>query len=518
MHTLKTARPGNNSQMLRKIFFSVTAFCLMAGTINTKAQVNKAVFEQNRKFQIEGKINGYQPGSDNGLITFRTYTINGRNKDTGISIDKSGNFICELYQPFEGDILLIYNDEIIDMYASPSEKVQITIDEFNWKSEMNKNKAITFLGKSATISKEIIEFEYELKKQKFRNNPDLGNKEQGDEGYAKVSIARMKEELDFLNNYIIKKQIKNKIIIQWLKNKIIYSKGVFISFYFFVGKINKTITYTQLMNYLAAIPINNPEALHNSDYFSFLNSVRGDLEIITNINPLYEDSIRHNGNSKLLIILEKIDAYARGIAKELMYYFVYKDKSTVKNNDCESNISRFNTTITEPYLKGLFNVAKTNVAEIFVPFNIIERIKSHPAGDSLSNRITTLLKKYKDSYIFMDFWGSWCAPCMNEMPYYSKLIERFKGKPIVFLFLAVDTKEEKIKEVKARYQIKGEFISLNNNETGIFNNVLQFSSYPSHFMLDPPAFLMKNKFDNISSGGQLNELTVQQIENAMSKK
>ena len=132
---------------------------LLPFVIVAKAQVTKLpVFEQTSKFKIEGKIKGYQPDGNNGFISFRTYAITGRNKDTAISINKNGNFSCELYQPFEGDIALMYNDEYIDMYASPSEKIFIEIDEGKWKTEENKTKAITLLGKSASISKGIIDF------------------------------------------------------------------------------------------------------------------------------------------------------------------------------------------------------------------------------------------------------------------------------------------------------------------------------------------------------------------------
>jgi thiol-disulfide isomerase/thioredoxin len=212
--------------------------------------------------------------------------------------------------------------------------------------------------------------------------------------------------------------------------------------------------------------------------------------------------------------LEKIDVYSTGITKELMYYSIHKVKDVISDNEYAFNISRFDSIITEPYLKQLFMSAKSNEAGVFTPFNLVERIKKHSSGDSLSNRLATLLERHKDAYIFMDFWGSWCGTCMIEMPLYPNLIGQFKGQPIVFLFLAVETKEEKIQEVKTKYKINGEFISLNGNEAKILNNVLQFSSYPSHFMLDPTGNIVNNKIGQLSFGGDIAE----QIRNTMSKK
>ncbi len=53
------------------------------------------------------------------------------------------------------------------------------------------------------------------------------------------------------------------------------------------------------------------------------------------------------------------------------------------------------------------------------------------------------LSDFKGKVIYIDFWATWCGPCKKELPHYTKLIEKFKGKNVVFLSISTD--EDKAK-------------------------------------------------------------------------
>jgi thiol-disulfide isomerase/thioredoxin len=39
------------------------------------------------------------------------------------------------------------------------------------------------------------------------------------------------------------------------------------------------------------------------------------------------------------------------------------------------------------------------------------------------------LSKTRGQYILLDFWGSWCGPCVEEVPKLKSLYQKFHGKP-----------------------------------------------------------------------------------------
>lgn len=41
---------------------------------------------------------------------------------------------------------------------------------------------------------------------------------------------------------------------------------------------------------------------------------------------------------------------------------------------------------------------------------------------------TVSLSQLKGNYVLLDFWGSWCGPCLTEAPHIKALYDKFHGK------------------------------------------------------------------------------------------
>lgn len=52
------------------------------------------------------------------------------------------------------------------------------------------------------------------------------------------------------------------------------------------------------------------------------------------------------------------------------------------------------------------------------------------------------LSGFRGKVVFLNFWGSWCPPCVAEMPGIQKLYEA-KGKDVAFVLITMKDKPEK---------------------------------------------------------------------------
>jgi len=58
--------------------------------------------------------------------------------------------------------------------------------------------------------------------------------------------------------------------------------------------------------------------------------------------------------------------------------------------------------------------------------------------DQLNERI----KNGKDSTYVVNFWATWCAPCIKELPHFEKLNAEYKTEKLAVLLVSVDFKSK----------------------------------------------------------------------------
>ena len=87
--------------------------------------------------------------------------------------------------------------------------------------------------------------------------------------------------------------------------------------------------------------------------------------------------------------------------------------------------------------------------------------------DKLEQRIN----KGKDTTYVVNFWATWCGPCVEELPYFEKLNKEYQNKPIKVILMSMDFKSKLEREVipfVKKHQLSSEIYVLDEADQQAF--------------------------------------------------
>ena len=95
------------------------------------------------------------------------------------------------------------------------------------------------------------------------------------------------------------------------------------------------------------------------------------------------------------------------------------------------------------------------------------------------------LDEFRGSYILLDFWATWCPPCLREIPSLVALQEKFRDKNLKVVYVSLDFPES-----GAQLRKKMEAIKLPPIDTFYANDPHMWQdwrveSVPVSMLLDP---------------------------------
>lgn len=92
------------------------------------------------------------------------------------------------------------------------------------------------------------------------------------------------------------------------------------------------------------------------------------------------------------------------------------------------------------------------------------------------------LQQYEGKTVFINFWATWCKPCIKEMPSIQKAKEILKNEEIVFLF-ATNDDAEAVASFKEENPFDFNYVQVKNLED------LNVQALPTTFIFSPDGAL-----------------------------
>ena len=73
------------------------------------------------------------------------------------------------------------------------------------------------------------------------------------------------------------------------------------------------------------------------------------------------------------------------------------------------------------------------------------------------------LTEYKGKTVFINFWATWCKPCIQEMPTIVTMMEKFKSEDVIFLF-ASNEDQDQIEKFQNKHSYNFHYVQVENLE------------------------------------------------------
>ena len=110
--------------------------------------------------------------------------------------------------------------------------------------------------------------------------------------------------------------------------------------------------------------------------------------------------------------------------------------------------------------------------------------KAHPiAASEFTTGKPLVLSDFRGKYVLIDFWGTWCAPCVGEMKHLKEVYAQTKRDDFEIIGVVCNDTPERLRPFLDKQAITWPQVMATS--TNKLTETFQVNSYPTTFLIDP---------------------------------
>lgn len=446
------------------------------------------LFSKAKDVFITGKVLNFDKHRDHKVINF--YFINDLlYYDSGslvAEIDENGGFMLQFTTTYEQEICLSYGGTA-SLLCSPGENLYVEIDAdiYNDVQNLYPNGRYfinNVLGPSSDANLLMFNFLEHLPSAPYSGDSAKNAiKTMTPNEYVDYTNRMSKDYFRYLKQFLEGKR-KNDQFIAWANDWCKYNEwNRLFDFRSDKRKETNIVWPKTYFSFIDNYDLNKSKMI-SRNHSEWLNNML-DYSMRTPSDSSVK-AMSLDVTSGYRVVCNTICLNTKGVLQEVMLAKLYIALTRAQMLKLAESIFD-STLIKEPYIK-------LTVKDEFLKMRNFLTYRDIPIGtkiDSLDKRITkgildSIIAPFKNKVIYVDFWATWCAPCLEGMNY-SKLIQQhFLGKDVVFLYLGNRCSEDSWRATIATRSITGEHRLLTDDQFAILAAKYGISGIPQYMLID----------------------------------
>ena len=379
-----------------------------------------------------------------------------------IQLDSNQNFTYPIYVEFPQP-LTISAHRPFNLFIFPGDTINVNISDslqLTCNNRIHQNFILNYLKLNDLIQESINKFPFYESVQ--NNIPEQFKSSQynfRNRLSEKIKLFLKEESIqdkDFEEMALLEVQYlaARHLIDYKLLNKIQYKKEVILPENFF--SLADSLTKYQTVNFITY------------NYFSFLNR----LQLLYDFEKI--DTLLEHLNNKSQTLTQDI-LLARSLHAVLQ-------RDSIKT--AKRYIDLYKNKIVNPFIRQSLIKSYDNKLVILKNPNIKNAILSDLTTETKNTEILNQIRKdHKGKVIYVKFWGPWCGPCMEEIPYDKMLMDRLVSSDFAFVNLCIKTtKENWVYTIKDK-QLSGYHYLLNDDQYNELADLFNINGVPFHVLI-----------------------------------
>lgn len=280
----------------------------------------------------------------------------------------------------------------------------------------------------------------------------------------------------------------------WKLNSLMYRKRM--------TNITDSVPDGFLASTIGALPINDPKMIGNIRYTNFLSDYIGYIS-----DPNYQ-------NEKPASKEEWVKFY-----EQVIYYINQELKGEVRDyyltfflgNIIERRSYLFN----EEWTLNIGDEKLRQYVDNKVLLNPILPPGSKMPYFYLSDSTNSAYEQstFKGKVVLINFWATWCKPCIQEFPFENLLVEKYENSPVEIVNICIDSKIDTWKKYIIKHKLKTTNLFATENWSENLQKSYGIQALPHSVLVDWNGIVVKNKCPAASENidNLINELLSEMI-------